>query len=149
MAEGILKKKLEDLKFQEITVSSMGIHGLDQQPASTLAQQVCLENGVDISNHRSRPLVPDELMSAKYIFVMELVHKEFIHVFVPKVSDKTFLLGAWPEQANRKAIIKDPIGGPVSAYKKTFVQIESHIQRIFPLIAQGTPKTNQMNKILW
>lgn len=132
MAEGILRHMWMRENREDLFVSSMGIHGLDQQPASSLAKDICAENGIDISSHRSRPLVFDELNEADLVFTMDFVQQEFIQMFFPSLRQKVFLLGAWPQKPSRKSIIKDPIGGSVKVYKKTFDSIYENIRRIFP-----------------
>ncbi|MDG5815124.1 low molecular weight protein arginine phosphatase [Chitinispirillales bacterium ANBcel5] len=137
MAEGILRKKLSESKVTDCTVSSMGTHGLDSKPASENAVTVCSKKGIDISQHTSRQLVPEELLSADLIFTMEFVHKEFIKLFFPRVLDNTFLLGSWPGKESKKGNIKDPIGGSLKAYQKSFDTIAKHIDRVYPLILES------------
>jgi protein-tyrosine phosphatase len=132
MAEGILRSRISVMGLSDIQVSSMGIHGLDGRPASGIARQVCLEKGIDISNHISRQINPDELFKADFIFPMEQVHKEFIKIFFPRVSEKVFLLAAWPGDENRKTNIEDPMGGGQKAFRRTFDKIAAHIDRILP-----------------
>ena len=117
MAEGILRYEWEQLGKKDLQVSSMGIHGLEHQKASTLAKEVCEENAIDISSHRSRSLIIPELETADIFLSMEKVQKEFIQLFLPKLSDKNFMLGAWPDQETRKSNIKDPIKRPIKVYK--------------------------------
>ncbi len=132
-AEGILHKRWFDLGYKGI-VSSMGISGLDNSPATDYAQQVCMEYGIDISSHRSRPLVGEELQTANYIFCMEPVHKRHLQTFFPWYKDRVHLLGAWPEKETRKSSIKDPIGGSLEVYRRIFHVINGHIDRILPLL---------------
>lgn len=136
MAEAILRKEWGEKKRDNLIVSSMGIHGLDQQQPSQFAINVCKENDIDISSHRSRSLVIPELESADLVFSMELFHKEFIKLFFPKFNDKSFLLGAWPEKKNRKSNIKDPMGGSLRTYKQVYKIIAGHIERIIPAIEE-------------
>ncbi|MBN1980100.1 MAG: hypothetical protein JW795_01105 [Chitinivibrionales bacterium] len=135
MAEGILKHELVLHGRYDIVVSSMGVHGLEQQGPATFAVQVCLQHGIDISSHKSRPLVLDELNEALVILSMEPVQRDFISLFFPKVKEKNFLLGAWPDQESRKSIINDPYGATsLKVYQKTFETIQFHIHRILPHI---------------
>jgi len=137
MAEGILRKKLADLNRDDITVSSMGVHGLEKHKASPTAIDVCREQDVDISNHSARTLKPDELTESTLIFTMENVHSEFIRLFFPKVIHKTHMLGAWPKVGKRRHNIKDPIGGSRRVYENSFKQITKHIDRILPSILEN------------
>jgi protein-tyrosine phosphatase len=140
MAEGILRNKLQKNNISHIQVSSMGTHGLENAEASAFSQQLCLENGIDISSHRSRPLVPHELVKSSLILVMEIVHYEFIHSFFPIVKEKSYMLKSWPSAGSSKHNVKDPIGGTQKLYKKIYKEIDENIERIFPLLLKKYPK---------
>jgi len=126
MAEGLMRQKCKEEGRHDMTVSSMGIHGL--------AQKVCEKDGFDISSHKARYLVGDELQKADLILCMEPVHKKFIQTFFPWIHKKVFLLGAWPEKQTRKSAIKDPMGGSYEKYQEIYSLIKTHIERIFPLL---------------
>ena len=140
MAEGVLKKRLGELGKNSIKVSSMGIHALDGRSASTSAVDVCIENKIDISGHKSRALVPGELKESDLIFVMEPVQKEFIRIFFPQVSDRLFLFGSWPGPDHKKGTIKDPIGGTMEDYRKAFKILNNHVERILPFVLARFPE---------
>jgi len=132
MAEGILRHRWMDIAGNDRTVSSMGVQGLHDSPATELARQVCAENGIDISEHRSRPISGDELQSADLILCMEPGHVSFLSTFYPWHSDRIALLGAWPGKPKRKHTVQDPMGGSLELYQKVFGIIEAHIDRILP-----------------
>lgn len=134
MAEGILKAKWSSFGRNDLFVSSSGIHARENQPAARLAQEICADRGVDLSQHKSRPLNPRELEAADLVFVMEPVQKKFVTLFFPGIADKVFLLGSWPAQDSKKGMIPDPIGGPPREYEKTFNQLTGHIDRIMPFL---------------
>lgn len=142
MAEGLLRSRLERLGRKDITVVSMGIHGLDKQPATELASAVCQENDIDITTHISRQLIPDQLKSADLILTMELVHKDFIKVFFPSVADRTYPLCAWPDEKTKKVNVKDPMGGNLNDYRKAYRTIEEHVDRILPFILARFPSSD-------
>jgi protein-tyrosine-phosphatase len=133
MAEGIMRARWAREAGRGLSVSSMGVHGIDGMPPTDDAIRVCAENGIDIAAQRSRPLVPDELRHADLILVMEPFHKNFIATFHPEAAGQTFLLGAWPEKAApKKAVVEDPVGGSMRLYRKVFAAISGHIDRIIP-----------------
>ena len=136
MAEALLREKWKQQGYDGLVVSSMGIHGLENQEASQFAQDIFKENNLDLSEHRSRKLNIPELESADLIFSMEKVQKEFLKLFFPKFDDKSYLLGAWPEKETRKSDIKDPMGSPLKTYKQVFKVINEHIDRIIPIIQE-------------
>ncbi len=135
MAEGLLRHRWEQEGRQGLTVSSMGVHGLDDSPATELAQEVCREHGVDISAHRSRSVVAEEIQDADFVFCMEPAHTKFLHTYFPWHKDHIVLLAAWPNKPKkRKHTIKDPMGGSKSLYQEVFDLIHHHIDRIIPLL---------------
>jgi protein-tyrosine-phosphatase len=132
LAEELLRMKWKSTNRKDLSVSSMGIHGLKDQPASGTMQRVCEPHGINLSNHKSRTLVFDELNRADHIFTMEMVQKEFIQLYLPHLADRIALLGAWPEADSSKHNIKDPIRGTIKDYQETFSSIDGHINRILP-----------------
>ena len=134
MAEGFLRYKCHQMKRDDLIVSSMGTHGLNDSPATEYAQAVSKKNGFDISSHRSRSLVGEELMKADLILCMEPGHKKFIRVFFPWIRNRVALLGAWPDKETRKSSIQDPMGSSYKKYEKIFSIIKEHIERITPLL---------------
>jgi len=134
MAESLMRHKWRETGRDDLQVSSMGIHGLNDIPATEYAQKVCKENGVDISSHRARSLVGEELQKADLILCMEPVHKKFVTTFFPWLRKKVFLLGAWPGKGNRISTIVDPMGGSYKKYQQIFGTIDTHIQRIIPML---------------
>jgi protein-tyrosine-phosphatase len=135
MAQGIMKARWENTGRFDCVSTSMGVHGMDALPPTDLAMQVCLENGIDISKIRSRALVAEELKTADLIFVMEPFQKEYLRVFFPQCADQIFLLGSYPGQKDsKKNIVKDPVGGTIKDYRKTFESLAGHIGRIIPLL---------------
>ncbi|MCG6972307.1 MAG: hypothetical protein LJE66_04100 [Desulfobacterales bacterium] len=134
MAEGLMREKAQKSGRRDLIVSSMGTHGLYNSLATEYAQKVCTEDGVDISFHKARYLMGDELEKADLILCMEPVHIKFVETFFPWSRKKIFLLGAWPDKATRKSAIQDPMGGSYEKYQQVFDLIKHHIERIFPLL---------------
>ena len=134
MAEGIMKKALHDNGMDDITVSSMGIHALEGNSATDYAIEVCRENGITIENHRSRPLIPEELKQSRLIFTMETVQIDYIDIFFPQVSDRLFMLASWPIRKTKKATITDPVGRSLNMYRKTFQNLQIQVDRLLPEI---------------
>ncbi|OPL15418.1 MAG: hypothetical protein AVO38_10525 [delta proteobacterium ML8_D] len=134
MAEGLLRYKWQVMERDDLIVSSMGIYGVTDSPATEYAWAVCKKNGFDISSHRARSLVGEELLKADMILCMEPVQRRFVQVFFPWCRDRVVLLGAWPDKETRKSAIEDPMGGSYKKYQKVFAIIKEHIERIIPLL---------------
>ena len=147
MAEGILKKRWSEFVGSSntpsigINVTSMGIYGLENQPSSEYSVQICMEKNIDISTHKSRPLIFDELASADIIFTMERVQRKHLHLLMPPFREKIHLLGAWPEKETFKSNIKDPIGRRFRVYKNVCNKISLHVDRIIPHLNALASKT--------
>lgn len=136
MAEGILRHRSKAKGRNDLVISSMGIQGLTNSPAVDFAQDVCAEKGIDISSHVARTIIGEELQEADLILCMEPVHSKFLQTFFPWHRNKIFLLGAWPKEKARKSAIKDPMGGSIEDFRRTFNIIQSHIDRILPLLLE-------------
>ena len=134
MAEGILKHQYKEMGLNDLMVSSMGIHGLTGSPAVDYAQDVCEEQGIDISSHVARSIIGEELQETDLILCMEPVHTKFLQTFFPWHRNKIFLLGAWPKNKARKSSIQDPMGGSIQDFRRIFNIIQGHIDRILPLL---------------
>jgi protein-tyrosine phosphatase len=134
MAEGILKARWAALGRSDLSVSSMGIHGLNHQPATEQARRICQQHGIDISAHFSRPLDFDEMNRSDLMFALEMVHKDFVRLFQPHLAEKIFLLGSWPLTDSPKGNIRDPMGGGLKEYANAFGIISQKIENIIPYL---------------
>jgi protein-tyrosine-phosphatase len=140
MAEGILRKLLEEKNVKGITVSSAGTHGLRNAPASLFAMQTAKDRQVDISQHRSQELTQNMLHQADLILVMSEEHLVYIKRIDEQAAGRAYLLRAFalPPPGSNEAkgpgvlSIEDPIGGSQEDYEKNFCQIEKEIKRILP-----------------
>jgi len=150
MAEGILKKMLEDKGVGNLEVSSAGTHGLSNAPASLFAMEVAGDRNIDLSGHRSRRLTPEMIKEADLILAMSQEHLDFISRIDRRVEDRTFLLKAFPQvnSASNKGrndgvlSIEDPIGRSLDDYERSFVEIEKEIRRILPELLKSANKDN-------
>jgi protein-tyrosine phosphatase len=139
MAEGLMRSRLAERGREDIEVGSMGISGLDHKPASSYAVIVAKQYGIDLGEHRSRPLNHEEVLEAHLVFTMDSIQKDFLTMMLPQMRDRVFLLGAWPDRATRKSAIRDPMGKRKDVYERVFKDILRHIERIIPLIVSMYP----------
>ena len=150
MAEGILKKMLEDKGVGNLEVSSAGTHGLQNAPASLFAMEVAGDRNLDLSGHRSRRLTAGMIDDADLILAMSQEHPDYVKRIGGTVGHKTFLLKAFPQahSASNKGrndgvlSIEDPIGRSLDDYERSFVEIEKEIRRILPELLKSANKDN-------
>jgi len=128
MAEGIARRKLaqrlkttpDQLEKLGYSVLSAGTSALGGGNAAEQAIQVMRERGIDIRDHRSRPLTPDLVDGAEAIFVMSSSHAHTIEEWFPDASPKVRLLD--PEG------VPDPVGQSVERYRETADLLEQRIE---------------------
>ena len=139
-AEGILKSQLKQKGVECVEVRSAGTPGLPAAPASLLAQQVARAHNVDLSGHRSRELNREMIRRADLILTMSLQHSDRVRRMDKSAGEKTCLLKSFPRREpssneDREAgvlSIKDPMGGSLEDYQRSFLEIEREIKRILP-----------------
>jgi protein-tyrosine phosphatase len=138
MAEGILRKLLNEKGREDIEVQSAGTGGFHGLPASEFAQEVAGEHGVDLSDHRSQPLTEDLLKWADLVLVMDSSHEQFIRTHFPAFRENVFLLKKFDRKKKNpeSTDIEDPIGFGKDMYEAVFDELNREIRRILPRILQ-------------
>ncbi len=140
MADVILERLLIQNKLKEkVVIKSAGIVSLEGFPASNLAVEVCRENGLDLSAHRSSRLTDRLIQDADLILVMEEMHKEVLGKSSPAALKKTRLLSEFALEKSLGSDIIDPYGGNKPLYEQAFKDIElcleglvSHLKNRLP-----------------
>ncbi len=87
------------------TASAVGL------PASDNALNVMADRGIDLTQHRTRPMTVDALGQADYIWVMTRGHREAAIRCLPEAAPKVSLV----DPAGRE--VADPIGGDMEVYR--------------------------------
>lgn len=130
MAEGILKSMLRHRGENNITVSSAGISGLNNYPATEFAVETARHWGVDISDHRARGLDSRMIAEADLILAMAPEHVEYILRQDSGAAEKTFLIKAFPKPYSpAQEAVDDPIGGLLEQYNNTFLELDEALRR--------------------
>jgi protein-tyrosine phosphatase len=138
MAEGLLKKRLEELEKTGIDVRSAGARALNGMPPTDETIEVMNEEGVDVAPLRSKNLNNEMIKNADLILVMEGIHKIDVIRRVPEAAAKTHLLKEFgqPDSAvyTEGYDVPDPIGRPLKDYKSCVNMIKKAIDRIAKLL---------------
>lgn len=137
MAIGSLRSLVSDELQKGLKVISAGTAALPGKQAASPAISVVAENGIDISDHRSRPLTKELLDEADLVLTMSIEHNDYIKGMGMGYLEKTFLLkefGHLPTGDERDLSIHDPLGGTEETYRKCFQEIKAEIERILPEI---------------
>jgi protein-tyrosine phosphatase len=131
MAEGFARSYAAE-RGRDVEVRSASSLGFDGEPAEPNSVAVMREAGIDISQHRARPLTVELLEWADQVLVMDISHAQRVRDLLPSAEEKTLLLGTLIGQLE----IPDPMGSWKGRFRKTRDEIqravEAHIDRLPP-----------------
>lgn len=128
MAEGLLRKRLQERRPLDVQVRSAGFIAVPGNPATDLATVVAKEHGVDLSRHRAQPLTSSLIREADLILVMEPGHRwELLHHH-REIASKVFLLRHFARSGDHHRAIADPYGLDLEAYRVCFEEIRECVE---------------------
>ncbi len=134
LAEGLMKKKLNNLGFKNISITSAGLAACSGDEVSANSVEAAKKYGVDISAHRARPLSPYMLEDGVF-FCMSQSH---IAALMPYVEGgRLFLLGGG---------IADPFLGSQEIYDRCAAQINSALDEAIKTLILSFTEIVPMNK---
>ncbi len=134
MAEGALRKILENRKISGVDVYSSGTSGGIDFEATPYAVEAAKIWEADISSHRSQPLSAEIIDRTDLILAMERSHCQEVLRLSPDAINRLFLLKKFPVHGCSGEGVDDPIGGSLDMYNQTFLEIGEEIGRILPEI---------------
>lgn len=123
LAEVILLDKMKkDPFFAGAQVASCGTHAMSGDEASHYSQVVAKNHGLDLSQHRSKPLSVYHLSEADYVFTMTHEQAELLKLRFPEFEQKIFPL-------DEEKSIADPYGGDEALYESAYQEIDQAINK--------------------
>jgi len=141
MAEGILKKLIVDDKVGNVSVRSAGLAAEVDMRASFHAVETMRKRGIDIQQHRTRPVNRGLMEWADIILVMTPEQLNDIYEQYPNETDKVSLITAFPEgEVKRAERIPDPVGGNEDTYEHVADMLKVEIDRLVPILKQNFSK---------
>ena len=145
MAEGLFSKMIADRS--DVRVSSAGVSTYPGQPPSAHAVDVLEELGVDISQHRSRPLSEKVISEADWIVAMTRSHLDSIIYLFPRAAEKVYLLREF-EPGATSLDVADPIGMGLEAYRTAREIIRQGLPGLLQFIDQDSSSSpfSNMNR---
>jgi glycine hydroxymethyltransferase len=133
MAEGLFGRMIAERP--DLRVLSAGVSTYSGQPPSAHAVEVLAELGVDISQHRSRPLSEKLVDEADWIIAMTRSHLDSIIYLFPRVAEKVYLLREFEPGAS-SLDVADPIGMGLEAYRSAREIIRNGLPGLMQFIDQ-------------
>lgn len=132
MAKAIFDSKLRESEIDNITTDSAGLIRLSGAKAAGNTIKICAAHGLDVQDHRSQQLDGSHIFQANIILTMEAEQSEYLKSVYGEQSEKIHTLTGYKGEIGSD--IHDPFVEGEGEYDKVFLEIESNIMRIMPLI---------------
>lgn len=132
MAMGLLRNRVA-LQAGEWRIESAGTWASYGEPAAGRGQLALQAYGIDLSDHRSRPVTAELLAGFNLILTMERGHKEALRAEFPSLARRVYLLS---EMIGQFFDIHDPIGGPQVDFDDTARELNMLLSRGFDKISR-------------
>ena len=133
VAEGLLRHRLQGEGKEDWKVTSAGTWAQWARGAAQNSIQVMAEKGIDIRDHRARPVNEEMLVEADLVLCMEQGHAEALRAEFPAAAEKIYLLS---EMVGRKYSISDPYGSPLPEYQRMAGELSDLIDRGYHRIVE-------------
>jgi protein-tyrosine-phosphatase len=134
LAEAIARQEVAALRLPDVEVSSAGVHAWAGAPASDGALLVALENDLDLSAHRARPLDKELLESQDLILVMSPHHLERVEALGGR--GRAYLLSSYASRGTSDRAITDPFGGDLDAYREAYEDLRAEVRAAMERLAE-------------
>lgn len=122
----------------ELIVDSAGTGAFPGMPATDHAVAALKERGIDLSQHRSQPVL--RLDGYDLVLTMTRGHRDALRARFPDFADRVFTLG---EYAGTGDELPDPFGGPLTAYQQTAAALEALLPAVIARIQTEGEKPNE------
>jgi len=139
-AEALLKDRLERNGLTGWEVESAGTWTVDGRSASRYMVQLLGKRGLDLTQHRSRPVNRCMIERADLVLAMTQNHAEALRLEFPDQAEKIYLMSQMKD--SRHYDIDDPYGGSLMEYQACVKELTDLIDvgfdRIRSLAEKGT-----------
>ncbi len=134
VAEGLLRKRLQDQFMDGWTVSSAGTWARLARGASRNSVLLMTQRGIDIGDHVARDIDREMLEEADLVLCMEAGHAEALEVeFREEAAGKVYMLS---QMVGRRDDVADPYGQELADYERMVAKLEQLIDAAWPRIKQ-------------
>ena len=127
MAAEIARRVAGERGLTDVTVASAGTGAFEGSAASDGALLVAMENGGDLSAHRSQHVTRELVESADIVLVMGDRHLSRVEALGG--SGKSWLLTDYASHGGDPRSVSDPFGGDLATYRATYEELEAEIRR--------------------
>lgn len=129
-----LARRMADERGVRVAFASAGTGAAMGAPATDAAMLVGLERGVDLSRHRSRPLLPEDV-SGSDTLVLALAESHVPGVRAVAPEARLALLDEYGSRGASSRSVSDPFGGSLDDYRRAADSIESMLGPLLDRVA--------------
>jgi len=134
----MLRRLLAAAAADGIPVASAGFIGANRS-APPQAVAVARAHGVDLSQHRSQLLGPQEVAAAELIVVMDPTLQQAVCANFGRWRRDVVVLGDLdPEPTNGRAI-RDPVQQPASVFEESYARIDRCLVTLVSVMSSAVP----------
>ncbi len=136
MAEVLARRRWKEL-CGDLELGSAGLLAMAGAPASDLAQRVAEERGEDLHSHRARRVGERLIDESDLVVAMTRDQREELVRLFPEARGRIFTLGELAGvggESPGEGDVPDPWGDDLSAYRKTWSQIEELVTAAAPRV---------------
>jgi protein-tyrosine phosphatase len=109
------------LKHPEWEVISRGVAACDGAEASKFSADIAAEYGCDLSGHRARLVLEEDMEWADAVYGLTSGHSQMLRALFPAFADKV---------KDLSGDIADPIGGTQECYRACAARLEGEIAKL-------------------
>ena len=135
MAAAIARALAAERGLASVDATSAGAGAVEGSSASDGALLVGLEHGVDLGEHRSRPLTRELVAEADLVLAMGGTHLERVQQLGG--GDRAHLLTDFAAGRPGGRHISDPFGADLAVYRRTWAELETEVGRVLDRLAAG------------
>jgi protein-tyrosine-phosphatase len=130
---GILRALAAERGQSGWDITSAGLWAYPGAPATPHAVEVAGELGIDLSGHRAVRFEAEQAAECDLILALSGEHFEQVSAWGRAIAEKTYLLKQFPRHGDPgpAAWVRDPLGGDIEAYRRTFEELDEILRRIF------------------
>ncbi|MEE8191529.1 MAG: hypothetical protein V3T74_02210 [Gemmatimonadales bacterium] len=128
LAEVITRHALERRGWNHVRVDSAGTAAMWDAPASEGSLRAAEDIGLDLSGHRSQPLMRELIKSADVILGMTASHVETVDAMGGR--DKVSLITAFMDGPGSGEGVRDPLGGSPEEYAEARERIDEAVEAL-------------------
>lgn len=125
----------------QVGFASAGTGAARGASANDGAILVGIERGLDLSRHRSRPLLPEDVTSDTIILAMSESHLPGIQAVAPRA--RVALLDEYASRGASARSVADPFGGDLNDYRRAADEIEEMLGAALDRISADSSAESQ------